>query len=368
MDYAVWSRGYFDPTGGQTPDQTWGRGASIRGAVQVRKWWIAAILVAVAIGAAALLGRGTLYGREDSAVLTLYGNIDVREIDLAFRVPGRIDALRVDEGDKVTAGQVVAELDKRPFRDALATAAARVDIADATVAKAQSGNRVQEIGQAEARLREAQTQVEVARKSFDRRSTLAASGAISRRDLEATDAQYQAAHAQADFARESLSLLRAGARAEDRQAATAQAAAARAERNGARTSVEDATLTTPLAGTVTTRAKEIGAIVRPGETVLTIAIDNPVRVRAYVAGKDLSRIAPGMKVGITADGNRHAYRGRIVQIAANAEFTPRTVQTEDLRTDLVYRVRIVVDRSDGALRQGQPVTITVPVAPSRDAD
>jgi Multidrug resistance efflux pump len=110
---------------------------------------------------------------------------------------------------------------------------------------------------------------------------------------------------------------------------------------------------------VVTRAREPGAIVAPGESVFTIAIDRPVRVRAYVAENQLSRIAPGMKVAVTADGNPKRYTGTIGYISPRAEFTPKTVETSDLRTDLVYRLRIVVDDPDGKLRQGQPVTVEI---------
>lgn len=330
-----------------------------------RKWMFAVAIAAVL--AAALLVARHMHGFGDSSSpeLRLYGNVDVREIDLAFRVPGRIVAIHADEGDKASVGQVIAELDKRPLRDAYAMADARLGIAEASLAKAQAGNRVQEVRQAEAKLREAISQADLAKRQVDRRAGLAETGAISRREYEETAAQYREALAGADYAREAVSLLRAGSRTEDRQAAAAQAAAARAERDSARTGLEDATLTTPLAGTVITRVKELGAIVRPGETVLTLAIETPVRIRAYVGGADLSRISPGLAVRIKADGNDRTYTGKISQISPNAEFTPKTVQTEDLRTDLVYRVRILVDRSDGALRQGQPVTISIPQARPR---
>ena len=85
-------------------------------------------------------------------------------------------------------------------------------------------------------------------------------------------------------------------------------------------------------------------------------------MRAYVAQTDMARINPGMKVEVTADGNPKTYQGTIGYISPRAEFTPKSVETEDLRTDLVYRLRIVVDNPDEALRQGQPVTVTIPAA------
>lgn len=313
----------------------------------------------------ALLARGCGLIGGNGGALTLYGNVDVRQVDLAFRVPGRIATIGPEEGDKVKAGDVLAELDKQPLTDMLAASDAQLGVAQAELAKARAGSRPQEIGQAQARLAEAQAGLARAGEDYDRRSSLVKTGAVSQQVFDASQAQFRAAQAHVRAAEQALSLARAGARAEDRDAAAAQAAAARAQRDNARTNLSDADLRAPNAGTVLTRAREPGAIVQPGETVLTLTIDRPMRLRAYVSANDLSRISPGMKVEIRADGNAKAYKGRLAQISPTAEFTPKTVQTEDLRTDLVYRVRVLVDNPDDALRQGQPVTILIPDARPR---
>ena len=118
-------------------------------------------------------------------------------------------------------------------------------------------------------------------------------------------------------------------------------------------------LRAPSAGQVLTRVREAGAIVQPGEIVYTVALTQPVRVRAYVSEPDLARVKPGMKVTIHADGSAKTWPATIGYIAPTAEFTPRTVQTEDQRADLVYRMRLVVDDPKNELRQGQPVTVTL---------
>lgn len=332
------------------------------GGGSVKRGVIAAAVLAVAL---ALLVLAIRYGGGDGTrpadALTLYGNVDVREVDLAFRVGGRVDSIGPEEGDRVAAGQIVARLDDRPLRDALQSADGRLAIAEAALAKARAGSRREEVAQAGARLRQAQVRRDLAARSLDRRRPLVATGAISRRDFEETEAAYRSALAEADVAAEAAALARAGTRSEDRQAAAAQVAASRAERRGTATSLEDAVLCAPVAGTVVTRAREGGAIVRPGETILTLAITRPVRVRAYVSESDLSRVAPGMAVWITTDGGPRRYAARISQIAATAEFTPKTVQTPDQRTDLVYRIRLLVSGPADGLRQGQPVTVVVPL-------
>jgi HlyD family secretion protein len=107
----------------------------------------------------------------------------------------------------------------------------------------------------------------------------------------------------------------------------------------------------------------MGAIVQPGETVFTLTLANPLWVRTYVSEPDLTRVRPGAGVEVLTDGapGRH-YRGHVGYISPTAEFTPKTVESEELRTRLVYRVRIVVDDPDGGLRQGMPVTVRLPLA------
>lgn len=187
-------------------------------------------------------------------------------------------------------------------------------------------------------------------------------GAVSRADFGATHSQYEAAQVEVRSAAEALSLQRAGARAEDIAAAEAQLRQAMALAERTRTDIADATLRAPDAGVILTRAREPGAIVQSGETVLTLTIDRPLRVRAYIDETDLSRVSPGMAVEVAADGNPKTYHGTIGFISPTAEFTPKSVETRELRTNLVYRIRVIVSDAENALRQGQPVTVRIPDA------
>lgn len=321
---------------------------------------IAAIAIAavVLIGGIATNGFG-LIGRGNDGDLLLYGNVDVREVDMAFRVGGRIAAIDVDEGDKVQAGQSLAVIDAAPIDSRVSEADASIAQARAQLALLQNGNRSQDIAQARARVDAAQAALRKAQQDVDRRQPLVDPGAISREAWQATVAQRDQAQAALAEARQALSLLDAGARREQIEAAQAQLRSAMAARGSLMVDRGDTTLVAATAGTVSTRAEEPGAIVQPGQTVLTISIDRPLRVRAYVAEADLSRIAPGQKVEVRADGNDKTYHGTIGFISPKAEFTPKTVQTEDLRTDLVYRIRIIVSDPDDRLRQGQPVSVKV---------
>lgn len=299
-----------------------------------------------------------LWSRRDDG-LTLYGNVDIRQVDLGFRVPGRIASMPVEEGAHVTAGTRLALLDTRPLDDRLAVADAQVGAAAAELDKRRNGNRPQDIAQARAALAQQQANLAKAREDYERRRPLIATGAISHALFDQTSAAYRATQAQVEAATQALSLQRAGSRREDIAAGAAQLANARAQRASATTDLADAVLVAPSDGTILTRAREPGAIVQAGETVFTLTIDRPVRVRAYVPEPQLGRLAPGMKVTLGTDSGPRTYHGTIGYISPAAEFTPKTVETTSLRSDLVYRLRIVVDDPDNGLRQGQPVTVTV---------
>jgi HlyD family secretion protein len=321
-------------------------------------------IVAIAtllIAALATKGFGLFAGHDDRH-LVLHGNVDIRQVDLGFRVSGRISTMPFEEGARVPAGATLASLDPAPLNDALTAADAQVRAAEAELDKRRNGNRPQDIAQAQAKLAEAQAGVAKAREEYDRRAALVTTGAVSQAVFEETRRAYRAAQAQAVAARAALSLQRSGSRREDIAAANAQRDQAIAQRDKAHTDLADGTLRAPNAGVILTRAREPGAIVQPGETVLTLTIDRPMRVRAYIAEPDLGRISPGMRVLVSADGNAKTYQGTVGYISPTAEFTPKTVQTESLRTDLVYRIRVIVTDPDDALRQGAPVTVTVPDA------
>jgi HlyD family secretion protein len=319
-----------------------------------------AALVALVVAALATRGFGVFVTKETA--LKLYGNVDIRQVDLAFRVPGRIATMAFDEGAKVPPGAALAKLDARTLTDAIAVADAQIEQADAELAKRRNGNRPQDISQARATLTERQAALVKARNDYQRRQSLLGSGAVSQALADASRAEFEQARARVQQAEAALSLQSAGSRIEDVRAAAAQRRSAMASREQRLTDLADATLVAPEGGTVLTRAREPGAIVQGGETVFTLTIDRPMRLRAYIAEPDLGRVSPGMAVAVTTDGNSKTYHGTIGFISPTAEFTPKSVQTESLRIDLVYRLRIIVTDPDDALRQGQPVSVAVPGA------
>ena len=319
-----------------------------------------AIVAIALLAVAALLTRGFgLLGNHHDNRLVLSGNVDIRQVDLGFRVMGRIAAIPFEEGAHVPANAILARLDASPYEATAATTLSQVGVAEAELAKQRNGNRKQDVAQARARLDESQATLVRAKADLDRRTPLLKTGAVSQALYDATLEQYHNAQAQVAVAEQAFSLQREGARREDIDAAVAQQRQAMAQNNKANIDLADTVLRAPNDGTILTRVREPGAIVQPGETVMTLTIDRPMRVRAYVDEPDLHRIAPGMHVRVTADGNPKTYHGTIGYIAPTAEFTPKTVETVGLRTDLVYRLRVIVDDPDNALRQGAPVSVSV---------
>ena len=318
------------------------------------------VLMILIVGGVAVFTRGFgFFTIKTSDNLTFNGNVDIRQVDLGFRVGGRISEIAIEEGAHVKSGDRLAAIDTQPLRDQLAADNAQVDNMSAQLAKQVNGNRPQDIAQADAKVADLRAQLSNAKQAFDRNTSMVSAGATSKANYDSARSQFLALQAQLQSADEAFSLQKAGARVEDIEAAQAQRAQAIAQRDKTCTDIADAELHAPNDGVILTRAREPGAIVQAGETVLTLTIDRPMRIRAYVDEADLSRIFPDVAVEVTADGNAKVYHGTIGYISPTAEFTPKTVQTRELRTDLVYRIRLIITDPDDALRQGQPVTVRV---------
>ncbi len=338
-----------------------------------RRWPVVIALAALALGLT--LWYATRRGNDENGPLVLEGNIDVRQVNLAFKVDGRIAGLAVDEGDEVAAGQTVAWLDKQYFEDDLRLVRARRDNAAATLARLEHGSRPEEIAEAKANVAQQRAQLTQAEQDYDRAAGLVGKGAVSKEDFDKARAALDEAKATLRYAEQALQLAEIGPRQEDIDAARAQLAGEDAAVVQSERRLTDADLIAPSTGVILTRTREKGAIVAAGEPVFTLTLISPVWVRTYVNERDLGRIEPGMEAEVVTDtAPNKPYVGRIGFISPTAEFTPKTVQTRELRTDLVYRLRVLVDNPDGGLRQGMPVTVKLrshdsasPTQPSKPA-
>ena len=299
--------------------------------------------------------------RGDQGPLQLYGNVDIREVNLGFRVAGKLAEVLRDEGDPVKSGEIIARLDPEPYRREVAENRGQVASLQARLQLLEAGNRPQEIAQARALVREREVTCANAERAFKRQEELLETKAVAIQDRDDAEARFREADARLKSAREQLALLEAGFRAEEIAQAKAELIRAQAAQASAELREEDTVLRTPSDGVVITRAQEPGAILPAGTTVLTVCLKEPVWVRAYVPEMDLGRLAPGMKVQIYTDSRpQKPYAGQIGYISPRAEFTPKNVETPQLRTSLVYRLRVVVSNPDEGLRQGMPVTVKLP--------
>ena len=268
------------------------------------------ILLLLLIGAAAVV----YYIKERKEVneheIVLYGNVDVRQVDLGFRVPGRVSEMFFEEGDLVQPGALVGRLDKEPYLD--------------------------QIHQAEATVRSTKASLDNAKTLFERRNALVGDGSVSQEDFDTSLAN--------------VYILTANLH-------NSEAALAVAKNN-----LEFTEVYAPTEGTILSRVREPGTVVNPGDPIYTLSVLNPVWVRAFVAEPQLGLVYPGMPATIYTDTKGGpTYEGHVGFISPVAEFTPKTVETTQLRTDLVYRLRIYARNPDRGLRQGMPVTVKLPL-------
>jgi HlyD family secretion protein len=294
----------------------------------------ALLATAIAIGVFVFLrsrrGAGNL--------LTLYGNVDIREVQVAFNDADRIARMYVQEGDFVKRGQLLAELDARRYQANADRAAADVVQARASIVKANA-----DIAAATA------SQLNAARISA-RDARLLRKGTVSVEQAQSDESALRVATANLAVARSALALAQAALKARE-------AALAFADRE-----LGDTKLYAHSDGVIEDRILEPGDMAAPSVPAFTMALTSPLWVRAYVPETDMARIYLGMKASVTTDSYPGTvFAGWIGYISPTAEFTPKSVETPELRTRLVYQVRVYVCNPQNRLRLGMPATVTVAV-------
>lgn len=263
-------------------------------------------LAIILILVAAEVTTRTIRKRRERGILILYGNVDVRQVDLGFRVLGRVVTMPFQEGDFVPKGTFMGALEERPYIDQVTEAEATIESIKAALLNAEE--------------------------IFQRRQELVSEGGVSREDYETSLAT-----------RDSLAA----------NLKQAEAALLVAQKN-----LADTRVYAPTDGTILTRIREPGTVVNPGDPIYTLSILSPVWIRAYVPEPELGDIYYGMPAKVFTDTKGGpVYDGHIGFISPVAEFTPKTVETTQLRTDLVYRLRIIAENPDRYFKQGMPVTV-----------
>lgn len=362
---------------------------------------------------------------EDPNVIRVSGNIELTQIDLSFKTPGRIVQLAVDEGDAVQKDQLIAKLDETELQHningeqaAIASARSmlvqlgttikyqdettlsdialkRADLAqsEARLRELQNGSRPQEIAQAQANVANAETQYVQAKADYERAERLIKNDDISRQQFDQFKAKYESTAALLRQARENLALVKEGPRQEEIDQAKATVERARAalrvseanridltrrrqeipmreadiqraesQMGVLSTQLGDRTVVAPVNGVVLTKSAEMGEVMAAGATVVTLGdMDHPW-VRGYINEKDLGRIKLGMRADVVTDSYPgKVYPGKITFISSDAEFTPKQIQTQEERTKLVYRIKIEMANPHRELKSNMPVDATIRV-------
>jgi HlyD family secretion protein len=386
-------------------------------------------LIPVILIVAALVIAGVLwskrFNRDDSNRIRLSGNMELTQVDISFKVAGKLVERPVNEGDTVKKGQLIARVDQTQSRGQeqaqqasvqsaemqlsqsatslswqKETLAADLELRKADIRQSQAalnqllnGARPQEIQQAEASVADARTQAEQARLDWERAQTLYKNDDISTAQRDQYLARFNSTAALLRQAEERLAMVKEGPRKEEIDAARgalqrAQAALkvsqanqlevqrreedlagrraemqrARAQLGVTQSQLEDTSAYSPIDGVVLVKSAEIGEVLAAGTTVVTIGdLDHPW-LRGYIKETDLGRVKLGQKVKLSSDSYRgKVYWGRVSFIASEAEFTPKQIQTSEERVKLVYRIKIDVDNSSHELKSNMPVDAEIVV-------
>ncbi|MDD2335506.1 MAG: efflux RND transporter periplasmic adaptor subunit [Geobacteraceae bacterium] len=320
----------------------------------MKKKYIVLILVMGIVVSAALYFTLRLT-KHNNGRIRVSGNIEVTAVELSFKIPGRVTERPVDEGEQVKTGEVVARMDPADLLHEAASRRAEAQAARAQLTELETGYRKEEVAQAEAILQRIEAEAERLRIDFSRQQQLFKKEVISARDFDASRAAYESSQANVREAQERLKLLKSGPRKETIDQARARLRSAEAILALAETRLGYATLVSPVQGLVLSKNIEPGEQVAVGTPVITIGMLKEVWLRAYISETDLGRVQVGQNATVTTDtypGKK--YQGTITFISPEAEFTPKSVQTEKERVKLVYRIKITIPNLNNELKPGMP--------------
>ncbi len=323
---------------------------------------LAVVLVGVLLAAGGALLVRSLLRKAPADELVLYGNVDIRQVELAFNGNERVESVMAQEGDRIKKGQLLATLDTLRLSHQVSQSESQVRARKEILAALEAGTRPEDIRKARADVEAVKAQQKNAEVVYHRKSMLVEKDLISRQERDDAKTAADSSLAQLKAAEEALALAVAGPRKEDIAAARETLRAYEAALAVAKRNLEYAYLYAPSDGVVQTRILEPGDMASSQTPVFTLALTDPVWVRAYVPEPDMGKIRPGMSAEVTTDsypGKR--YKAWIGFISPTAEFTPKAVETREVRTSLVYQVRVYACNPGNELRLGMPATVIIPL-------
>ncbi|MGB9629032.1 MAG: efflux RND transporter periplasmic adaptor subunit [Thermodesulfobacteriota bacterium] len=328
------------------------------------KKWIFMILV-ISMGIGFILYFFNQKKETEYSFIRVSGNIETTEVNVGFKISGRIISLPVQEGDWVERDQIIARLEDEDLQQRLTLAKATLLSAQARLNKLLAGSRPEEVREAEAVLQQARFDLENKQAHYERMKSLFERGVIPKETLDNSETAYKIARAGLQRATENYQLVKEGPRKEDIEDARAQVEQAKANLRLIETQIRYTLLTSPISGMVLVKSAEVGEVVNPGTTVLTLAEIEKVWLKAYISETDLGRVKWGQEVRVTTDLHpKKEYIGRISFISSSAEFTPKQIQTEKERVTLVYRIKIDISNPERELKPGMPADGRILLGPA----
>lgn len=291
--------------------------------------------------------------------LTFYGNIDTRTVNVGFRFLGKIENITKDEGEIVKKDEVLVKLDTASLEKSLEELNEKIFASKLELSKLQTGYRQEEILEAKAAMEEAIENLNKTKDTYNRQTNLFKTKSTSEENFTISQLNYKQALATLDKAKALYELRKNGYRDEDIKIQESNLKSLEIQAEKLKIDLNDSIIKAPVDGVILTRFKEIGAITNAGESILEIAKTDEFWVRAYIDEKNLGNIKPGLKMSIQTDSRSENYEGVIGFISPVAEFTPKNIETQELRADLVYSFRVIVKNPDDKIRQGMPVTLKI---------
>ncbi len=293
-------------------------------------------------------------------VIIASGNVEVREVDMGFKHPGRVTELYTDEGLSVEKGQILAMIDKSELENMVRERMARLDEVVVKLEELRAGSRPQEIGKAKADLGYAEAVFSKAKNDYERDQFLFENDAISARQMDASEKAYQMALSSFRKAGEVLSLVREGPRKEKLQAQEIRVRQAEAALRASEDRLKETMIYAPVSGVILRKYIEIGETVAGGMPVYTIGDLKHPWVKIYIKEGRLGLVKLGRKAEVRTDSYpEKIYDGTITRISSKAEFTPKNVQTKEERVKLVFGVEVSVNNDGDELKPGMPADVRI---------
>jgi HlyD family secretion protein len=295
-------------------------------------------------------------------ILDLSGNIEAHESLVGFKVTGRVTQLAVEEGQSVTAGQLLAQIDDADYLQQAAADAATVEVKARELDLAEAGNRSEDIAQAQQNVRDAQDDLNQKQRDYARYEALFQKDEIEGQQVDQAKTAVERAQATFDRQQQALKEMVAGTRKEQIAVDRADVQQAGDTAGISRIRVGYTTLTAPFAGVITVREAELGEVEAPGTPIYTLADLQHIWVQVYVPETNLGEVHWGQDCSVTTDTYPgKTYHGRVSFISSQAEFTPKTVQTTAERVTLVYLVKVDVDNPNLELKPGMPADVGIQI-------